>query len=110
MSKFKDYSLPELYGNTNVGPQNPANINWKSVAVYGGLALGTAIIFGLLINHAMNTQMKQWQLHSEKMNQQYTDTIERQGAIIQKLTEQISAGKLEQAPEKGTQVENSIKA
>ena len=102
MSKFKDYSLPELYGNTNQGPQNPAQTNWKSVAIYGGMALGTAIVFGLLINHAMNTQARQWRLHSEKMNQQYMDTIERQGAIIQKLTEQVSADKLEQVQEKGT--------
>ncbi len=110
MSKFKDYSLPELYGNTNQGPQNPAKVNWTSVAIYGGLAIGTALVFAVAINRAMEIQTRQWRVHSEKMNQQYLETIERQGATIRKLTAQVSAGAIPQVPEKEDQMGNSIKS
>lgn len=109
MKKFKDYSLPELYGNINQGPQNPAEINWKSVAIYGGLAIGTAIVFAVVINYGMGNQSQQWRLQAEKMNQQYFDTIERQGAIIQKLTTQLSVSFKQQTQEREVQKETSVK-
>ncbi len=110
MSEFKDYSLPELYGNTSQGPQNPTQVNWKSVAIYGGLAIGTAVVFALVINHAMDAQMRHWCLHSENLNQRYIEAIEKQEARIAKLAVQVSTGAAKWDPEKEVLVENSMKA
>jgi hypothetical protein len=109
MSDFKDYPLQQLYGNCGQGPQDPTKINWTSVAIYGGIAIGTALVFALVITHSMEVQTRQWRLHSEKMNQQYIDTIERQGTTIRMLTAHVSIDAAQQGWEKEVQEENSIK-
>lgn len=108
MSKFKDYSLPELYGNTNLGPQNTAQVNWTSVAIYGGLAITTAVVFAIVINQGIKVQVRELQSHSEKMNQRYIEAFEKQEERMAKLAEQVAATEAaKQRPEKDVQEENS---
>ncbi len=111
MSKFKDYSLPELYANTNLGPQNTAQVNWKSVAIYGGIAVGTAIVIAIVINQGTKIHVRQFQVHSEKMNQRFIEALEIQEERIAKLTAQVAATEAKkQNPEKEVHEENSNQA
>ncbi len=88
MSEFRDYSLPELYGNTGGGPQNPAQINWSTMALYSGIALTSVVLFAVIITQANKNQMKLWVEHSEKLNQSHIAALEKQSALIKSLIQE----------------------
>ncbi len=111
MSDFKDYPLPQLYGNCGQGPQDPTKVNWTSVAIYGSITVVTAIVFAIAINQGTKVQIKRYELHSEKMNQRFIEAFERQEERIAKLTEQVTAiAVAKQCPEKEVLEENSNEA
>lgn len=99
MKEFKDYSLPQLYGSTGQGPQNPAEINWRSVAIYAGISIASAVVMAVIINQSSKSLTNQWQIHSSKLHEQHIAAMEQHLAEMRKLIERIHPVEANKAPQ-----------
>ena len=88
MSDFKDYPLPQLYGNCGQGPQDPTKVNWTSVAISAGIIIGGAIVLGLAINFSVSRQIEQSRLHTEKLHQAHLAALEKHEANMREIISQ----------------------
>jgi hypothetical protein len=61
MNEFRESRLDELYGPSRIdNPILPGEINWKQVAIYGGIIVITGVTIGLCVHVAMAKRNEQF--------------------------------------------------
>jgi hypothetical protein len=75
MSNLVPLSPSDSFNATNGGPGNPANVNWKMIAIHGGIALGSTLVFVLAINHSNKQTSERWRLQVKSMNESHLASL-----------------------------------
>lgn len=97
MSQFKDLSLQELYNTPST--HAPGQINWKSVAVYGGIAVVVVIVGAIIVNQGYKITTKLYLTSLKDMQKKHSEDIAKKDKQIEILFSRISVPQLEQQTE-----------
>ena len=82
MSKLVSPSVSDSFNAPGRGPGNPADINWKTVAICGGIAVTSAIVFAVVINHSLEQNSRRWQVQLKAMNEAHLASLAKKDEII----------------------------
>jgi hypothetical protein len=82
MSKLVSPSVSDSFNAPGSGPGNPANVNWQMVAICGGIAITTAVVFALVINHSSTQTSREWQIQVKSMNDAHLTSVARKDEMI----------------------------
>lgn len=67
------YGLP-----TSLEPVPAGYIDWKTVAIYSGIAVGVTVVFAVIIIKAQEKQSNRWLLVTEDMHKKHQEAQDRQ--------------------------------
>ncbi len=84
--KHEKLSLRELY-QTHEGPDDPTKVNRKTIIVFSGIAIITAVAFAVVINRGLRKREEKWIAHTKEMNARFIAAIEKQKSDSISLTE-----------------------
>ena len=80
--------LNDLYGDSDSGPIVKGEINWKEIAINGGIALSVTVVFCFGIHLAIKHNASTWILQTKQMhdsNKQMLDKINSLSQEIEKI-------------------------
>lgn len=71
------YDLP-----TSPSPVPSGYIDWKTVAIYSGIAIGVTIVFAVVISKSQEKQSNRWILVTEDMNKKHQESQDQQRQLL----------------------------
>ena len=89
MTKLKELSVLDSFNVHSVVPGDPANINWKMIAIYGSIAIGAAVVFACVINYSNNQTIQLWVRQVNSMNDSNLSSLAKRDAMIADLVKTI---------------------